>query len=77
MKAAIEEPLPRGFSGPAASVLVALAGAAIVVAGLLLVGVRSSKAAEWNPSVSFDLGRGGLVPLPLVTACVEKGGGSL
>ena len=52
MKTAIEEPLPRGFSGPAASVLVALAGAAIVVAALLLVGVRATKAAEWNPVVS-------------------------
>jgi hypothetical protein len=33
-------------------VLVALAGAALVVAGLLLVGVRSPKAGEWNPAVS-------------------------
>ena len=52
MKAAIEDPLPRGFSGPAASVLVTLAGAAIVVDGLLLVGVRETKAGEWNPVVS-------------------------
>jgi hypothetical protein len=57
MRAAIEDPLPRGFSGPAASVLVALAGAAIVVAGLLLVGVRETKAGKWNPvmsSISVD-----------------------
>ena len=52
MKAATEDLLPRGLGGPAASVLVALAGAALVVAGLLLVGVRSPKAGEWNPAVS-------------------------
>ncbi len=52
MKAATEDLLPRGLGGPAASVLVALAGAALVAAGLLLVGVRSPKAGEWNPVVS-------------------------
>jgi len=52
MKAASEDLVPRGLGGPAASVLVALAGAALVVAGLLLVGVRSPKAGAWNPAVS-------------------------
>ena len=52
MKAATEDLLPRGLGGPAASVLVALAGAAFVVVGLLLVGVRQTKAGEWNPAVS-------------------------
>jgi hypothetical protein len=52
MKAATEDLVPRGFSGPAAAVLVALAGAALVVAGLLLVGVRSPGAGEWNPAMS-------------------------
>jgi hypothetical protein len=51
MKAATEDLLPRGLGGPAASVLVALAGAALVVAGLLLVGVRSPRAGQWNPAV--------------------------
>lgn len=39
---ALENPseLPPILSGPAAAVLVALAGAAVVAAGLLLVGVR-------------------------------------
>lgn len=39
---AVSDPLPhaRDLSGPAAAVLVALAGAALVAAGLLLVGLR-------------------------------------
>ncbi len=52
MNAATEDLSPRGFSGPAASVLVALAGAALVVVGLLLVGVRQTRAGEWNPVMS-------------------------
>ena len=52
MKAATEDLVPRGLGGPMASVLVALAGAGLVAVGLLLVGVRSPKAGEWNPVVS-------------------------
>jgi hypothetical protein len=52
MKAAANDPLPRGLSGPMAAVLVALAGAALVVVGLLLVGVRQTQAGQWNPAMS-------------------------
>jgi len=37
------------WSGPAAGVLVAVAGAALVAIGLLLVGVREANGALWVP----------------------------
>jgi hypothetical protein len=50
MKAASESSsLPPDLSGPAAAVLVALAGAALVAVGLLLVGVREAKVGQWAP----------------------------
>jgi hypothetical protein len=52
MKAATDNLSPRGLNGPMAAVLVALAGAALVVVGLLLVGVRQTQAGEWNPVMS-------------------------
>ncbi len=52
MNAASQEPtLPRSvMSGPAAAVVVALAGAGLVVVGLLLVGVREARGALWMPA---------------------------
>ena len=47
MKAATDNLSPRGLNGPMAAVLVALAGAALVV-----VGVRQTQAGEWNPVMS-------------------------
>jgi hypothetical protein len=38
------------WSGPAAGVLVALAGAALVVIALLLVGVREASGGRWMPA---------------------------
>jgi hypothetical protein len=38
------------LSGPAAAVLVALAGAALVAIGLLLVGVREARVSLWMPA---------------------------
>jgi hypothetical protein len=52
MKAATDNLSPRGLNGPMAAVLVALTGAALVVVGLLLVGVRQTQAGEWNPVMS-------------------------
>ena len=53
MKAAAEPfSLPRELSGPMAAVLVALAGAALVALGLLLVGVRETKVGQWAPGLS-------------------------
>ena len=52
MKAATDDLSPRGLTGPMAAVLVALAGAALVAAGLLLVGVRQTQAGQWNPAMS-------------------------
>jgi hypothetical protein len=50
MNAADEPRLPRPLlSGPAAAVLVALAGAALVAIGLLLVGVREARVSLWMP----------------------------
>lgn len=48
---ALEEtsPLPPNLSGPAAAVLVALAGAAVVAAGLLLLGVREVNVGHGAP----------------------------
>jgi len=44
---------PRDLSGPAAAVLVALAGAALVAVGLLLVGSRDdARVGLWVPPVS-------------------------
>ena len=42
-------PLPPILSGPAAAVMVALAGAAVVAAGLLLVGVREVNVGHTAP----------------------------
>jgi hypothetical protein len=42
-------PLRSGWSGPTAAVLVALAGAALVAIGLLLVGTRESRVGLWVP----------------------------
>jgi len=53
MKAAEPSPRPLGFSGPATAVLVALAGAALVAAGLLLVGSRDVEVGKWVPDLSF------------------------
>lgn len=52
MKAA-EDPrsLPRDLSGPAAAVAVALVGAAVVAAALLLVGVHENKVGRWLPDL--------------------------
>ncbi|HEY7669078.1 MAG TPA: hypothetical protein VH852_00430 [Hyphomicrobium sp.] len=57
MKAASSDPsLPRPLlSGPAAAVLVALAGAALVVLGLLLVGARESRVGQWMPPSAMDV----------------------
>lgn len=50
MKAASESSShPPDLSGPAAAVLVALAGAALVAVGLLLVGVRDVRVGQWTP----------------------------
>ncbi len=52
MKAASESsPLPPALSGPAAAVLVALVGAALVAVGLFLVGAREAKVGQWLPAV--------------------------
>jgi hypothetical protein len=52
MKAASDpSSLPPHLSGPAAAVLVALAGAALVAVGLLLVGVREVKVGQWPPAL--------------------------
>jgi hypothetical protein len=52
MKAASESsPLPPVLSGPAAAVLVALVGAALVAAGLFLVGAREAKVGQWMPAL--------------------------
>jgi hypothetical protein len=60
MKAASEpSPLPPILSGPAAAVLVALAGAGLVALGLLLVGARETKVGQWAP---------GLAPLAIQVA---------
>jgi hypothetical protein len=51
MKAARDTtPFRPVLSGPAAAVLVALAGAALVALGLLLVGVRESRVSQWMPA---------------------------
>ncbi len=53
MNAASDPSLPRPLlSGPAAAVLVALVGAALVVIGLLLVGVRDARVSLWMPAPS-------------------------
>jgi hypothetical protein len=54
MKAATDDHSHRGLNGPMAAVLVALAGAALVVVGLLLVGVRQTQAGEWNQVMSSE-----------------------
>ena len=41
--------LPSVFGGPAAAVLIALAGAALVAIGLILVGVREVGVGQWAP----------------------------
>ena len=38
------------WSGPAAGVLVALAGAALVAIGMLLLGAREATVSLWNPT---------------------------
>jgi hypothetical protein len=40
------------LSGPAAAVLVALAGAALVALGLLLIGARETKVGQWAPGLA-------------------------
>jgi hypothetical protein len=58
MKAAADPlHLPRELGGPAAAVVVALAGAALVAVGLLLIGVRDTKVGQWAPglpSITLD-----------------------
>jgi hypothetical protein len=50
MKAARDASSPCPvLSGPAAAVLVALAGAALVAIGLLLVGARETNVGQWTP----------------------------
>jgi hypothetical protein len=51
---AASDPIPTRqlLSGPAAAVLVALAGAALVAIGLLLVGVREAKVSLWTPGAA-------------------------
>jgi len=44
-----KSPLRPLWSGPAAGVLVAIAGAALVAIGLLLVGVREANGSLWMP----------------------------
>ncbi len=52
MKAARDaSPSRPALSGPAAAVLVALAGAALVAIGLLLVGVRGASVGQWTPAL--------------------------
>ena len=46
----------RDFSGPAAAVLITLAGAALVAVGLLLVGTRdATRVGLWAPPTSFSV----------------------
>jgi hypothetical protein len=46
----------RDLSGPAAAVLITLAGAALVAVGLLLVGTReTTRVGLWAPPTSFSL----------------------
>ncbi len=42
-------PSRPALSGPAAAVLVALAGAALVAIGLILVGTRDTRISQWTP----------------------------
>lgn len=60
MKSASHSPSycqPAGLGGPFAAVLIALAGAALVVIGLMLVGTRGeTRVGQWAPGlVDFTL----------------------
>jgi hypothetical protein len=52
MKVAEPSPVPPSFSSPAAAILVALAGAALVAVGLLLVGVRELEVGTGGPDIT-------------------------
>jgi hypothetical protein len=52
MKAAETSPSASNFSSPAAAILVALAGAALVAVGLLLIGVHDVQLGKWGPEIS-------------------------
>jgi hypothetical protein len=46
----------RDLSGPAAAILITLAGAALVAVGLLLVGARdATRVGLWAPPTSFSV----------------------